>query len=154
MPCGGSTDRTIFRIANCNSRQSFALQGKGTASFGKRHTKSHTLCRRCGRRSYHIQKARCASCGYPAARLRKCTLSNLPRFQADQFTSFEPALTIYISTQQTTGRTRPSGGGRLVLAACATLRTCPGGSRMVSVRVRHRHPPNYPDYGVLLRPPF
>jgi ribosomal protein L37E len=51
----------------------FALQGKGTASFGKRHTKSHTLCRRCGRRSYHIQKARCASCGYPAARLRKCT---------------------------------------------------------------------------------
>lgn len=50
--------------------------GKGTASFGKRHTKSHTLCRRCGRRSYHIQKARCASCGYPAARLRKYNWSN------------------------------------------------------------------------------
>jgi len=44
---------------------------KGTASFGKRHTKSHTLCRRCGRRSFHIQKSRCASCGYPSAKLRK-----------------------------------------------------------------------------------
>ncbi|KAJ0422159.1 hypothetical protein BJY00DRAFT_98189 [Aspergillus carlsbadensis] len=25
---------------------------KGTSSFGKRHNKTHTLCRRCGRRSY------------------------------------------------------------------------------------------------------
>ncbi|KAL6052757.1 60S ribosomal protein L37 [Balamuthia mandrillaris] len=44
---------------------------KGTCSFGKRHNKSHTLCRRCGRRSYHIQKKECASCGFPAPRLRK-----------------------------------------------------------------------------------
>eukprot|EP00227_Mantoniella_beaufortii_P011618 CAMPEP_0197576274 /NCGR_PEP_ID=MMETSP1326-20131121/1347_1 /TAXON_ID=1155430 /ORGANISM="Genus nov. species nov., Strain RCC2288" /LENGTH=96 /DNA_ID=CAMNT_0043139151 /DNA_START=56 /DNA_END=346 /DNA_ORIENTATION=- len=44
--------------------------GKGTGSFGKRRNKSHTLCRRCGRRSYHIQKSTCASCGYPAARKR------------------------------------------------------------------------------------
>lgn len=44
---------------------------KGTSSFGKRHNKSHTLCRRCGRRSYHIQKSTCASCGYPAAKTRK-----------------------------------------------------------------------------------
>eukprot|EP00897_Mesotaenium_endlicherianum_P008082 jgi/Mesen1/7301/ME000374S06659 len=43
---------------------------KGTGSFGKRRNKSHTLCRRCGRRSFHIQKARCASCAYPAARVR------------------------------------------------------------------------------------
>ncbi|VDK63126.1 unnamed protein product [Onchocerca ochengi] len=43
---------------------------KGTSSFGKRHNKTHTLCRRCGRSSYHIQKHRCASCGYPSARKR------------------------------------------------------------------------------------
>ncbi|BDA46257.1 60S ribosomal protein L37 [Coccomyxa sp. Obi] len=45
--------------------------GKGTGSFGKRHNKTHTLCRRCGRRSFHIQKSRCSSCAYPAARIRK-----------------------------------------------------------------------------------
>ena len=39
---------------------------------GKRHNKTHTLCRRCGRHSFHIQKSTCAGCGYPAARLRKC----------------------------------------------------------------------------------
>ncbi|KAK9480815.1 ribosomal protein L37e-domain-containing protein [Lipomyces japonicus] len=44
---------------------------KGTSSFGKRHNKSHTLCRRCGRRAYHIQKKTCAGCGYPAAKTRK-----------------------------------------------------------------------------------
>ncbi|CAH1773449.1 unnamed protein product [Owenia fusiformis] len=43
---------------------------KGTSSFGKRHNKSHTLCRRCGTSSYHIQKKTCAQCGYPAARRR------------------------------------------------------------------------------------
>mmetsp|Transcript_8386 Transcript_8386/g.22081 ORF Transcript_8386/g.22081 Transcript_8386/m.22081 type:complete len:94 (-) Transcript_8386:191-472(-) len=43
---------------------------KGTSSFGKRTSKTHTLCVRCGRRSYHIQKSKCASCGYPAARKR------------------------------------------------------------------------------------
>ncbi|ORY11516.1 hypothetical protein BCR34DRAFT_324208 [Clohesyomyces aquaticus] len=79
---------------------------KGTSSFGKRHNKTHTLCRRCGmskpppwrplqargghpslqctehtnpiltvsipgRRSLHIQKHTCSSCGYPAAKVRK-----------------------------------------------------------------------------------
>ena len=29
---------------------------KGTTSFGKRHNKTHTVCRRCGRTSFHIQK--------------------------------------------------------------------------------------------------
>ncbi|KAK9721366.1 60S ribosomal protein L37B [Basidiobolus ranarum] len=43
---------------------------KGTQSFGKRHTKSHTLCRRCGSRSFHNQKKTCASCGYPSAKIR------------------------------------------------------------------------------------
>ncbi|TGZ84326.1 60S ribosomal protein L37 [Ascodesmis nigricans] len=50
---------------------------KGTSSFGKRHNKSHTLCRRCGRRSFHIQKSTCSSCGYPAAKVRKCTFPEL-----------------------------------------------------------------------------
>ncbi|KAI8594203.1 ribosomal protein L37e-domain-containing protein [Geranomyces variabilis] len=43
---------------------------KGTQSFGKKHTKSHTLCRRCGRRSFHCQKKTCAQCGFPAAKTR------------------------------------------------------------------------------------
>ncbi|CAD5112360.1 DgyrCDS1593 [Dimorphilus gyrociliatus] len=43
---------------------------KGTSSFGKRHNKTHTICRRCGRSAYHIQKKDCASCGYPQARKR------------------------------------------------------------------------------------
>ncbi|KAJ4783094.1 60S ribosomal protein L37 [Rhynchospora pubera] len=45
--------------------------GKGTGSFGKRRNKTHTLCVRCGRRSFHLQKSRCGSCGYPSARIRK-----------------------------------------------------------------------------------
>ncbi|KAK9808445.1 hypothetical protein WJX73_006634 [Symbiochloris irregularis] len=45
--------------------------GKGTGSFGKRRNKTHTLCRRCGRRSWHIQKSTCSACGYPSARVRK-----------------------------------------------------------------------------------
>ncbi|KAJ0770270.1 putative ribosomal protein L37e [Helianthus annuus] len=46
--------------------------GKGTGSFGKRRNKTHTLCVRCGRRSFHLQKSRCSACAYPAARVRKC----------------------------------------------------------------------------------
>ncbi|KYR02614.1 ribosomal protein L37 [Tieghemostelium lacteum] len=45
---------------------------KGTFSFGRRHTKTHTTCRRCGNRSYHNQKKTCASCGYPGAKTRTC----------------------------------------------------------------------------------
>jgi len=44
---------------------------KGTSSFGKRRNKTHTLCRRCGKVSFHIQKKECACCGYPQARIRK-----------------------------------------------------------------------------------
>ena len=46
------------------------LQTKGTSSFGKRRNKTHTLCRRCGRVSFHIQKKTCAACGYPGAKTR------------------------------------------------------------------------------------
>jgi large subunit ribosomal protein L37e len=44
---------------------------KGTSSFGKRRNKTHTICRRCNKVSLHIQKKTCASCGYPAAKIRK-----------------------------------------------------------------------------------
>ncbi|XP_072779051.1 putative ribosomal protein L37 variant 1 isoform X1 [Taeniopygia guttata] len=43
---------------------------KGTSSFGKRRNKTHTLCRRCGSKAYHLQKSTCGKCGYPAKRKR------------------------------------------------------------------------------------
>ncbi|CCF75862.1 large subunit ribosomal protein L37e [Babesia microti strain RI] len=45
--------------------------GKGTGSFGLRQGKSHFLCNRCGRRAFHVQKKRCASCGYPDKKMRR-----------------------------------------------------------------------------------
>uniref|UniRef100_A0AAQ6IGN0 Ribosomal protein L37 n=1 Tax=Anabas testudineus TaxID=64144 RepID=A0AAQ6IGN0_ANATE len=46
-------------------------QTKGTSSFGKRRNKTHTLCRRCGAKAYHLQKSACGKCGYPEKRKRK-----------------------------------------------------------------------------------
>ncbi|RYE82235.1 MAG: hypothetical protein EOO65_05770 [Methanosarcinales archaeon] len=52
--------------------------GTGTPSLGKRkHKKTHTVCRRCGKVSFHKQHGECASCGYPAASMRRCTFSLL-----------------------------------------------------------------------------
>mmetsp|Transcript_7521 Transcript_7521/g.12678 ORF Transcript_7521/g.12678 Transcript_7521/m.12678 type:complete len:93 (-) Transcript_7521:82-360(-) len=36
----------------------------------KQIQKTHTMCRRCGKTSFHIQKKVCAACGYPSARNR------------------------------------------------------------------------------------
>ena len=47
------------------------VKGKGTQSFGKRHTKVHCECRRCGKKTYHIQNKRCSHCGFPDKRIRK-----------------------------------------------------------------------------------
>nr|AGE89248.1 ribosomal protein L37 [Cryptocaryon irritans] len=47
------------------------VKGKGTPHFGKKHQRTHTECRRCGRVSYHKQKKSCAACGFPSARLRR-----------------------------------------------------------------------------------
>ncbi|XP_036097060.1 60S ribosomal protein L37-like [Molossus molossus] len=44
---------------------------KGTSSFGKRRNKTHTLCRRCGSKAYHLQESTCGKCSYPAKRKRK-----------------------------------------------------------------------------------
>ncbi|KAK2067417.1 hypothetical protein P8C59_001161 [Phyllachora maydis] len=53
------------------SHSAIVTMTKGTSSFGKRHTKTHGLCRRCGRRSMHNQTKICAACGYPSAKIRK-----------------------------------------------------------------------------------
>jgi large subunit ribosomal protein L37e len=42
---------------------------KGTPSFGRHRKISHARCRRCGAYSYHLQKRKCAKCGYPAKKL-------------------------------------------------------------------------------------
>ena len=47
-----------------------ANMGDGTPAMGKRHKKTHGLCLRCGKRSFHYQKKTCASCGYPATKMR------------------------------------------------------------------------------------
>jgi len=46
---------------------------KGTPSMGRKSgKKTHIRCRRCGKRTYHIRKKRCSSCGYGASsKLRK-----------------------------------------------------------------------------------
>ena len=59
-------DSPTNHIHNTNNRMT-----KGTTSFGKRHNKTHTLCIKCGKSSFHIQKSRCSSCGYPDKRMRK-----------------------------------------------------------------------------------
>ena len=45
---------------------------KGTPSMGKKSgKKTHIVCRRCGKRTYHASKKRCSSCGYGrSAKLR------------------------------------------------------------------------------------
>lgn len=55
---------------NSNTNNLIFIFIEGTPSLGKRHNKSHTLCNRCGRRSFHVQKKTCSSCGYPAAKMR------------------------------------------------------------------------------------
>ncbi|MQL87548.1 hypothetical protein Taro_020089 [Colocasia esculenta] len=40
---------------------------------GKRRNKTHTLCVRCGRRSFHLQKSRCGACGYPSSQIHNVT---------------------------------------------------------------------------------
>ena len=43
--------------------------------MGRRHTKTHCGCRRCGRVTFHMQRQECASCGYPRAGMRRCELA-------------------------------------------------------------------------------
>ncbi|KAF7800795.1 60S ribosomal protein L37-3 [Senna tora] len=67
-----TTARSIAPPGDAGFPSEFILDnGKGTGSFGKRRNKTHTLCVRCGRRSFHLQKSRCSACAFPAARKRK-----------------------------------------------------------------------------------
>ncbi|RLI95910.1 MAG: 50S ribosomal protein L37e [Candidatus Aenigmatarchaeota archaeon] len=49
---------------------------KGTYSFGKKNKKSHMICRRCGKRSYHIKDKVCSSCGFGKTSRIKSVKSN------------------------------------------------------------------------------
>ena len=40
------------------------MTGSGTPSQGKKNKTTHVKCRRCGEKSYHLKKERCASCGF------------------------------------------------------------------------------------------
>lgn len=46
---------------------------KGTPTMGKMSSgKLHIMCRRCGKRAYHMKRGECASCGYgKGPKLRK-----------------------------------------------------------------------------------
>mmetsp|Transcript_89809 Transcript_89809/g.290648 ORF Transcript_89809/g.290648 Transcript_89809/m.290648 type:complete len:169 (-) Transcript_89809:131-637(-) len=59
--CDGSTLHVVSKLPG---------GGDGTPAMGKRHKKTHIICIRCGKRSYHLQKKRCASCGYPDRKMR------------------------------------------------------------------------------------
>lgn len=38
---------------------------KGTASMGRKSGKQNMIhCRRCGKKTYHMRKSTCASCGF------------------------------------------------------------------------------------------
>merc|ERR1739841_431674 len=69
----------------CRGQRYFRMT-KGTSSFGKRHNKTHTACRRCGKSSYHIQKSRCSSCGFPEPRMRKYNWSEKAKRRRTQGT--------------------------------------------------------------------
>jgi len=44
--------------------------GKGTAAhFGGK--KTHTICRRCGKHAFHVQKRVCAACGFGETKKRR-----------------------------------------------------------------------------------
>merc|ERR1719334_10523 len=57
----GSTLHVVPRLAG---------GGDGTEAMGKKNKKTHGLCIRCGKRAWHNQKKKCASCGYPAKKIR------------------------------------------------------------------------------------
>lgn len=45
---------------------------KGTPSMGKKSgKKSHIVCRRCGKRSYHATRKVCSSCGYGKSAVKR-----------------------------------------------------------------------------------
>ncbi|EFK96210.1 Ribosomal protein L37e [sediment metagenome] len=39
-------------------------RGKGTVAMGRKNKKTHIICRRCGRHTYHLGRRKCAACGF------------------------------------------------------------------------------------------
>lgn len=45
---------------------------KGTPSQGKKASgKTHIVCRRCGKKSFHVRKKVCAACGFGQSSKRR-----------------------------------------------------------------------------------
>merc|ERR1712087_999102 len=61
---------TVFNVYTTFTPFFMGAMGDGTPAMGKRHKKTHGLCVRCGKRSFHLQKKTCAACGYPAKKIR------------------------------------------------------------------------------------
>lgn len=118
------------------------------------HTKS-------GRRSFHIQKHTCASCGYPAAKMRKCTpssprpsfypLLNLPNFLVSSlnpkipFTHLTKLLPLFSTSTRLTKKKKQTTGAKKQNTvepqepdACAISSTWRENSRMDSRLGRRR----------------
>jgi large subunit ribosomal protein L37e len=47
------------------------MTGAGTPSQGKKNTTTHTKCRRCGEKSYHVKKGECSNCGFGKSSKRR-----------------------------------------------------------------------------------
>ncbi|XP_073358613.1 uncharacterized protein [Aegilops tauschii subsp. strangulata] len=69
-----------LRLGSCNlvdQIQQVPAAAPRSSPPSQRGPLSHTLCIRYGRRSFHLQKSTCSSCGYPAARIRKSKLRSM-----------------------------------------------------------------------------
>ena len=93
-----------------------------------------------GRRALHVQKHRCASCGYPRAKMRSCRSScsllgsSLSRVLHEPIQPPRMHAARRSNLAQTTGARRPSAGGPRALAACATSRRCRAATATDSAR--------------------
>merc|ERR1739838_807079 len=71
---GDSSLESQVELTDFKQKKTFKMT-KGTTSFGKRHNKTHTLCRTTGKSNYHIQKKRSAKVGqfnWSAKAKRRC----------------------------------------------------------------------------------
>jgi len=52
----------------------------GTTAMGRLHKKkTHGICRRCGRRAFHVRKGYCAACGFgSSAKLKAYSWATKP----------------------------------------------------------------------------
>ena len=96
--------------------------------YSKRHTKSHTLCRRCGNRAFHKQHK-----GMSFWSILLCRSILIPVQSA--LSAATPAL----SCGRTSGARRPSAERRPALAACVTSSTSQDVSRTASGASIHLH---------------